>query len=117
MKIRPIGWTNLPLLVASVSLLVAAWFVPRDRDPSGQGDILLSMILVVKALAMPPSKIVTVIGCILTLIALAGNGGVLPVGRWRIAELIAVVPLCAVVLFWDRFGSPPRGGSPGKSIH
>jgi hypothetical protein len=51
-KVR-IAWTNLPLLLASVALLVQAWFLTADRDPGAQGNIMISMVLMVRAVAMP----------------------------------------------------------------
>jgi hypothetical protein len=104
-KIAKISWINLPLLLASALLLVGAWFVPSNSDPSGQGDILLSMILVVRALAMPQSKWVTCVGCVLASIALAGNAGLLPGGEFRIVTTVLVVAFCLVFLFWERLVS------------
>jgi hypothetical protein len=105
LRIMKIGWTSFPLIVDSAALLGAAWFVPDNRDPSGQGDILLSMILMVRALAMRPSKWVSIMGTTLTGIALAGNGGILPIGRWKVLTLAGVVLMCIAILLWDRIAS------------
>jgi hypothetical protein len=121
MKVMRISWINLPLLVACALLLGAAWFAPRNSDPGDQGDILLSMILMVRALAMPQSKWVTLIGCILAAIALAGNTGFLPGGDFRTATVMVVIVLGLVFLFWERLiswldatkaGSPPARPTP-----
>ena len=104
-KVMRIGWMNFPLLIACALLLGAASFVPHSRDPSGQGDILLSMMLMVRALAMPQSKWVTLIGCVLAAVALAGSGGLLPGGGFRIAITIVIAALCVVFLFWERLVS------------
>jgi hypothetical protein len=101
-KIMKLTRTNLRLLLASALLLVVAWFVPRNRDPGGQGDILLSMILTVRALAMPQSKWITCVGCVIASIALAGNAGLLPGGEFRIAIPVVVGGLCIVFMFWER---------------
>jgi hypothetical protein len=105
MKVMRISWINLPLLVACALLLGAAWFVPRSSDPGGQGDIVLSMMLMVRALAMPQSKWVTLIGCVLAAIALAGNAGLLPGGGFRIATTVVIIALGVVFLFWERLVS------------
>jgi hypothetical protein len=112
-RVMKIGWTNSPLLVASVALLTASWFVPDNRDPAGQGDILLSMMLAVRALALPPSKWVTIMGCVLTTIALAGNLGILPGGLWKIATVTIVALLCVAILFWGPLAS--RISEPGPA--
>ena len=100
-----ISWTNLPLIVASIALLIVAWFVPPYRDPAGQGDILLSMILMVRALAMQPSKWVTVTGCAVATVALIGNAGLIPIGNWQVSTAVAVAVMCIAILFWERLAS------------
>lgn len=104
-KTVKVSWTNLPLLVASGVLLVVAWFVPSYRDPGGDGDIMLSMVLTVRALSMPPSKWVTFLGCSGAVISLAGNAGLLPGGSWRIPIFVMFVLLLIAVLFWERLTS------------
>ncbi len=105
-KIMRIGWTNAPLLLASVVLLVSAWFVPLDRDPGGQGSVMLSMILMIRALAMPQSKWITLIGCTLAGLALLGNASLLPKGGWQAPVIMFIGILCIPVLFWQRLSKP-----------
>jgi hypothetical protein len=100
-----ISWTSLPLIMASTTLLIVAWFVPLHRDPGGQGDILLSMMLMVRALAMRPSRWATVIGCALAAFALIGNAGLIPTGNWRVFITVAAAVLCIAFLFWERLAS------------
>jgi hypothetical protein len=105
LKFMKIGWTNVPLRLASMTRLPVAWFVPLDRDPGGQGDILLSMILKVRAQAMPPSKRLTIIGCVLAAMALVGNAGLIPSRNWRTSAAVVVVALGIAILFWEPLAS------------
>ena len=97
-----IDGASLPLLLASVALLAAAWFVPAGRDPGAQGDIMLSMILAVRALVMPSSRWTALLGLGLTGIALSGNCGVLPGGGWRIAAFVVAAVMVSAFLLWDK---------------
>jgi hypothetical protein len=108
-KTQKITWVNFPLLLGSVILLACAWFVPVGRDPSGQGNILLSMILMVRALVLPPSPRVTAIGCSLVAITLAGNAGLIANSRLRLPSIVLVVVLTIALLLWDRLF--PTSGS------
>lgn len=101
-KIIKLSWVNLPLLVASGFLLVVAWFVPSHRDPDGHGDIMLSSLLSARALCMPPSKWVTLLGCSVAAMSLAGNGDLLPVRSSRIPIVVVLMLLLVAIFFWKR---------------
>ena len=103
MQVNRIGWTNLPLLFFSVVLLVVTWFVAPNRDPGGQGDILVSMILMTRALAMPQVQMGNPQWMRSRFHRSRGEcGDSVPTGFWHICSSVLILIFATIVLFWER---------------